>query len=184
MLLIKPWWSSASQHTFLAQALALVISGEKALASVLRINPMLSFSALLNPELLLAHGKPSVCVLALWLLIQAVQTPGTQQNPIDLSGVKWHLQLLFFLLLLFLFILKFYWSIADLHPGGGHGNSLQYSCLENPHGQRSLTCYSPWGRRVRHDRVTKHSPADLQCISLRYTALLLLFSCSVVSDSL
>ena len=22
-------------------------------------------------------------------------------------------------------------------PGGGHGNSLQYSCLENPHGQRS-----------------------------------------------
>ena len=24
-------------------------------------------------------------------------------------------------------------------PGGRHGNSLQYSCLENPHGQRSLT---------------------------------------------
>ena len=23
-------------------------------------------------------------------------------------------------------------------PGGGHGNRLQYSCLENPHGQRSL----------------------------------------------
>ena len=21
-------------------------------------------------------------------------------------------------------------------PGGGHGNPLQYSCLENPHGQR------------------------------------------------
>ena len=31
-------------------------------------------------------------------------------------------------------------------PGGGHGNSLQYSCLENPHGQRSLVGYSPWGR--------------------------------------
>ena len=30
-------------------------------------------------------------------------------------------------------------------PGGGHGNSLQYSCLENPHGQRSLEGYSPWG---------------------------------------
>ena len=28
-------------------------------------------------------------------------------------------------------------------PGGGHGNPLQYSCLENPHGQRSLTGYSP-----------------------------------------
>ena len=24
-------------------------------------------------------------------------------------------------------------------PGGGPGNQLQYSCLENPHGQRSLT---------------------------------------------
>ena len=31
-------------------------------------------------------------------------------------------------------------------PGGGHGNPLQYSCLENPHGQRSLGGYSPWGR--------------------------------------
>ena len=27
-------------------------------------------------------------------------------------------------------------------PGGGHGNPLQYSCLENPHGQRSLVGYS------------------------------------------
>ena len=32
-------------------------------------------------------------------------------------------------------------------PGGGHGNSLQYSCLENPHGQRSLVGYSSWGRK-------------------------------------
>ena len=30
------------------------------------------------------------------------------------------------------------------YPGGGHGNSLQYSCLENPHGQRSLEGYRPW----------------------------------------
>ena len=30
-------------------------------------------------------------------------------------------------------------------PGGGHGNPLQCSCLENPHGQRSLAGYSPWG---------------------------------------
>ena len=28
-------------------------------------------------------------------------------------------------------------------PGGEHGNPLQYSCLENPHGQRSLVGYSP-----------------------------------------
>ena len=30
-------------------------------------------------------------------------------------------------------------------PGGGRGNPLQYSCLENPHGQRSLVGYSPRG---------------------------------------
>ena len=30
-------------------------------------------------------------------------------------------------------------------PGGGHGNPPQYSCLENPHGQRSLEGYSLWG---------------------------------------
>ena len=39
----------------------------------------------------------------------------------------------------------------DPHSGrsskGGHGNPLQCSCLENPHGHRSLVCYSPWGRK-------------------------------------
>ena len=30
-------------------------------------------------------------------------------------------------------------------PGGGNGTLLQYSCLENPHGQKSLAGYSPWG---------------------------------------
>ena len=29
--------------------------------------------------------------------------------------------------------------------GAGNGNPLQSSCLENPHGQRSLVGYSPWG---------------------------------------
>jgi len=36
-------------------------------------------------------------------------------------------------------------------PGGGKGYPLQYSGLENSHGQRSLAGYSPWGCRVRHD---------------------------------
>ena len=41
-------------------------------------------------------------------------------------------------------------------PGGGHGNPHQYSCLEKPHGQRSLASYGPWGpKRVGHDLVTK-----------------------------
>ena len=32
-------------------------------------------------------------------------------------------------------------------PGGGHGNPLQCSCVENPHGQRSLSGFSPWGHK-------------------------------------
>ena len=44
--------------------------------------------------------------------------------------------------------------IPDLgrSTGGRHGSPLQYSCLENPHGQRSLVGYgSPWGSQwVRH----------------------------------
>ena len=32
-------------------------------------------------------------------------------------------------------------------PGGGNGNAFQYSCLESPHGQRSLARYSPWSRK-------------------------------------
>ena len=32
-------------------------------------------------------------------------------------------------------------------PGEGNGYPLQYSCLENPHGQRSLAGYSPWDRK-------------------------------------
>ena len=36
-------------------------------------------------------------------------------------------------------------SVPELgrSPGGGHGNPHQCSCLENPHGQRSLVGYSP-----------------------------------------
>ena len=32
-------------------------------------------------------------------------------------------------------------------PGGGHGNPLQYPCLANPRGQRSLAGYSPGGHK-------------------------------------
>ena len=47
-------------------------------------------------------------------------------------------------------------SVGDLGsiPGlgrsqGAHGIPLQYSCLENPHGERSLVGYSSSGHRVR-----------------------------------
>jgi len=33
-------------------------------------------------------------------------------------------------------------------PGGGHDNPLQYSYLENPHGQRSLAWHGSWGYKV------------------------------------
>ena len=32
-------------------------------------------------------------------------------------------------------------------PGGGLGNPLQYSGLENPRGQKSLMGYCPWGHK-------------------------------------
>ena len=31
-------------------------------------------------------------------------------------------------------------------PGGGHGNRFQYSCLENPQGQRNSVGFNPWDR--------------------------------------
>ena len=46
-------------------------------------------------------------------------------------------------------------------PEGGHSNPLQYSCLENPHGQKSLADCSPWGQKESDttERVTQHSTA-------------------------
>ena len=42
-------------------------------------------------------------------------------------------------------------------PEGGNGNSLQYSCLEKIHGQKSLVGYSPEGHkeldRIEHARI-------------------------------
>ena len=48
-------------------------------------------------------------------------------------------------------------------PGGVHGNPLQCSCLENPHGQRSLAGYSPWGRKELDmtQRLSTHSTPGL-----------------------
>ena len=47
------------------------------------------------------------------------------------------------------------WNAGDLgsipqlgrSPGGVHGNPLQYFCLENPHGQRNLSGYSPYNHK-------------------------------------
>ena len=55
-------------------------------------------------------------------------------------------------------------------PEGRHRNPLQYSCLENPHGLRSLTSYIPWGCKesdtteqlstAQHSSVGKESPCN------------------------
>ena len=47
---------------------------------------------------------------------------------------------------------------SERSPGGRHGNPLQYSCLENPHGQRSLAGYCPGSTLLStllYFRVTK-----------------------------
>ena len=43
--------------------------------------------------------------------------------------------------------------------GGGHGNPLQYSCLENPNGKQSPMDYSPWGHE-ESDRTEQLSTAQ------------------------
>ena len=43
-------------------------------------------------------------------------------------------------------------------PGEGNGNPLQYSCLETPHGQKSLVGYSPEGHKESDmTEVTEHA---------------------------
>ena len=62
--------------------------------------------------------------------------------------------------------------------GGGHGNPLQYSCLENPPGQRSLAGYSLWGPKesdmTEQLSTAQHSPAKtikVQLIEKYFTLL-------------
>ena len=45
-------------------------------------------------------------------------------------------------------------------PGGGHGNPLQCSLLENLHGQKSPGGYSPWDCK-ESDTTEQLSPAQL-----------------------
>ena len=37
---------------------------------------------------------------------------------------------------------------SGISPGGRHSSPLQYPCLENPCGQRSLAGYNPQGLKV------------------------------------
>ena len=54
-------------------------------------------------------------------------------------------------------------------PGGGNSNPLQYSSLENPHGQRSLAGYSPQGgKELDTTEVTQHTHTSM-VVLLRVT---------------
>ena len=48
--------------------------------------------------------------------------------------------------------------------GKGNGTPLQYSCLENPHGWRSLVGCSPWGREESDMTERLHFHFSLSCI--------------------
>ena len=56
-----------------------------------------------------------------------------------------------------------WWNLRAGCPGRGHDNPLQYSCLENHHGQRSPEGYNRVGYtegcRVQHSWATRHSTA-------------------------
>ena len=91
------------------------------------------------------------------------------------------LVLLSFVLIDFFFFFSFpFYILYCIFPGGGHGNPLQYSCLENPHGQRSLAGYTPWDRKG-------HDCSDLAPthISLSFPSgprsHLVLFTCSMAT---
>ena len=53
-------------------------------------------------------------------------------------------------------------------PGEGNGNPVQYSCLEDLHGQRNLVGYSPWGpKEMDMTEVTEHKhKKDAVCFLL------------------
>ena len=86
---------------------------------------------------------------------------------------------------------EFSCSVGDLDstpgmgrfPGGGHGNPLQFSCLENPHEQMNLVGYSPWGRK-ESDTTERLSTEHLASYSLECQIVLIVFSLQLDSKTL
>ena len=66
--------------------------------------------------------------------------------------------------------------------GEGNGNPLQYSCLENLHGQKSLAGYSPCGYKESDMTEHTHTVCTTLLISLFIPALpsLSLFYCGQI----
>ena len=54
-------------------------------------------------------------------------------------------------------------------PRGGHGDVLQYSCLENPHGKRNLGGYGLWGlKELDTTEATYYMVHTHAFLSLKY----------------
>ena len=69
--------------------------------------------------------------------------------------------------------------------GEANGNPLQYSCLENPHGQRSLAGYSSWGHKESDmTEATEHTRTqDKGYVTACIHYLLCVYYCVLVAQS-
>ena len=54
-------------------------------------------------------------------------------------------------------------------PGGEHSNPLQYSCLENPHGERSLGGTPQWGHK-ESERTERLSATVIQRKQIQFVS--------------
>ena len=67
------------------------------------------------------------------------------------------------------------WSLGwEDPPGGRHGHPHQYAHLENPHEQRSLVGYSPWGCK-ESDMTELLSTAQAICKKRELSSTVILF---------
>ena len=64
------------------------------------------------------------------------------------------------------------------YPGGGHGNPLQFSCLESPQGQRNMVGYSPWGHKESDmtEQLSTFSSLSLQILFFLHPSSLYAYS--------
>ena len=69
-------------------------------------------------------------------------------------------------------------------PGGGNGNPLQYSCLENPHGQRSMGSRYPERSKGWGQRGTSPDPAGQRTSASGLKTQWFLFHLSLVAMGL
>ena len=115
----------------------------------------------------------TVCVYGVSLVAQLVNNlPAKQETLVWFLGLEVPLEKEYSSILGLSWWLRWQWICLQCgrpgfgpglgrFPRGGHGNPLQYSCLENPHGQRSLVGYGPWGRK---EVDTTEQPSIAQCV--------------------